>query len=55
VSNLKNCLYLSPCELLMLEAGSVARRQFGNPEEGECQPMEAVTKRLVKTQQVEKT
>jgi hypothetical protein len=32
-----------------------AQGQFGNPEEGECMPMEAVTRRLVKTQQDEKT
>jgi hypothetical protein len=26
-----------------------ARGQFGNPEEGECPPLEAVAKRLIKT------
>jgi hypothetical protein len=26
-----------------------AQGQFGKPEEGECQPLEAVTKSLVKT------
>jgi hypothetical protein len=29
--------------------------QFGNPEEGECPPLETITRRLVKTQQTEKT
>jgi hypothetical protein len=29
--------------------------QFGNPEEGEHPPLEAVTRRQVKTQQAEKT
>jgi hypothetical protein len=26
-----------------------ARRQFGNPKEGECPPLEGVTRELVKT------
>jgi hypothetical protein len=29
------------CELLLLEAGSWGRGQFGNPEEGERPPLEA--------------
>jgi hypothetical protein len=32
-----------------------ARRQFGNPQEGECPPLEAVTIRLVKAQKAHKT
>jgi hypothetical protein len=32
-----------------------ARRQFGKPEEGERLLLEAITRKLVKTQQVEKT
>jgi hypothetical protein len=32
---------------------SEAREQFGNPEEGEHPPLEAVTKGLVKTQLTE--
>jgi hypothetical protein len=38
------------CENLVAEA----RGQFGNPEEGERPPLEAVTRKLVKTQQTEK-
>jgi hypothetical protein len=32
------------CELLLLEAGSWGRGQFGNPEEGEYHPLKADTK-----------
>jgi hypothetical protein len=32
------------CELLLLEAGSWGREQFGNPEEGARPPLEAATK-----------
>jgi hypothetical protein len=32
-----------------------ARGQFGNPEKGERLPLEAFTRRLVKTQKTEKT
>jgi hypothetical protein len=32
-----------------------AQGQFGNPEEGERPPLEAVTRKLVKIQQAEKT
>jgi hypothetical protein len=39
------------CEKLVAEA----RGQFGNPEEEERPPLEAVTRKLVKTQQAEKT
>jgi hypothetical protein len=39
------------CEKLVAEAGG----QFGNPEEGERPQLEAVTRKLVKTQQAEKT
>jgi hypothetical protein len=39
------------CEKLLAEA----RGQFENPEEGERPPLEAVTSKLVKTQQTEKT
>jgi hypothetical protein len=43
-------LGFSCCELLVWEAGSWGRKQFGNPEEGKCQPFEAATKeQLVKT------
>jgi hypothetical protein len=38
------------CEQLVAET----RGQFGNPEEGECPLLEAVTRILVKTQQAEK-
>jgi hypothetical protein len=38
-------------EKLVAEAGD----RFGNPEEGEHPPLEAITRRLVKTQQAEKT
>jgi hypothetical protein len=34
----------SRCELLLLEAGSWGRGQFGNPEEGERSPFEVATK-----------
>jgi hypothetical protein len=45
----------SPCELLLLEAGSRGRGKFGNPEEGERPLLEPVTrKRLVKAQLSEK-
>jgi hypothetical protein len=39
------------CEKLVAEA----RGQFGNPEKRERPPLEAVTRRLVKPQQIEKT
>jgi hypothetical protein len=39
------------CEKLLAEA----RGQFGNPEEGERPPLEAVTRKRVKTQEAEKT
>jgi hypothetical protein len=39
------------CEKLVAEA----RGQFGNPEEGERSALEAVTRKLVKTQEAEKT
>jgi hypothetical protein len=32
-----------------------AQGQFGNPEEGECPPLEAVTRGPVEAQQTEKT
>jgi hypothetical protein len=32
-----------------------AQGQFENPEEGKCPPLEAVTRRLVRTQQAKKT
>jgi hypothetical protein len=35
-------------------AAAEARGQFGTPEEGECQPLEAVSKQPVKTQQADK-
>jgi hypothetical protein len=39
------------CEKLVAEV----REEFGNPEEGECPPLKAVTiQRLVKTQKAEK-
>jgi hypothetical protein len=34
---------------------AVSRGQVENPEEGESPPFEAVTRKLVKTQQAEKT
>jgi hypothetical protein len=42
-------------ELLLLEAGSLGRGQFRNLDEGECPPLEAVTRRLMKMQQAEET
>jgi hypothetical protein len=39
------------CDQLVAEA----RGQFGNPEEGEPTALEAVTRKLAKTQEVEKT
>jgi hypothetical protein len=36
-------------------AEAEARGQFGNTDEGEYQPLEAVTRRLIQTQQTEKT
>jgi hypothetical protein len=39
------------CENMVAEA----RGKFGNPEEGECLPLEAVTRRMVKRQQAEKS
>jgi hypothetical protein len=53
VSKLGTC-WGSACDLLLLEAGRWDREQFGNPEEGERPPLEAVTRRRVKTQQAEK-
>jgi hypothetical protein len=32
-----------------------SRREFGNPEKKECPSLEAVTRRLVKTELIEKT
>jgi hypothetical protein len=49
----KGLLRFSVCELLLLEAGSWGW-YFRNPEEGERLPLEAVTGKLVKTQQAEK-
>jgi hypothetical protein len=40
---------------LLWEAGSWGTGIVGNPEEGERPPLEAVTRRLVKTQHTEKT
>jgi hypothetical protein len=37
-------LRFSRCELLLCQAGSWGRRKFGNPEDGECPPLEAATK-----------
>jgi hypothetical protein len=56
VSELENCcgsvVVIFCCEKLL----AAVRGQFGNPEEGECPPLEAVTRqRLVKTEQTEKT
>jgi hypothetical protein len=49
VSELEDCCCC--CEKLVAEA----QGQFGNSEEGECPPLEALTRKLVKTQQAEKT
>jgi hypothetical protein len=55
VSELEDCcgsvLVSCCCYKLVAEAWG----QFGNPEEGEHPPLEAVTRKLVKTQQTEKT
>jgi hypothetical protein len=55
VSELEDCcgsiLVSCCCKKLVAEA----RGQCGNPEEGERPPLEAVTRRPVKTQQTEKT
>jgi hypothetical protein len=44
-------LRFSRCEKLVAEA----RGYFGNPEQTELPPLEAATRRLVKTQQAEET
>jgi hypothetical protein len=44
----------SPCELLLWEAGNWAWDQFWNSEEGVRPPLEAVTWKLMMTQQAEK-
>jgi hypothetical protein len=41
----RELLGFSRCEKIIAEA----RRQFGNPEEGERPPLEAVTRKLAKT------
>jgi hypothetical protein len=51
VTWLRDCcgsVLVSCCEKL-------ARGQFGNPEEGERPPLEAVARKLVKIQEAEKT
>jgi hypothetical protein len=48
-------LGLSRYEMLVLDASSRGRKQFGNPEEREYPLLEAVTRGLVKTQLTEKT
>jgi hypothetical protein len=46
----RELLRFSRCKVFLLEAGSWARGQFGNPEEGGRPPLKAATKqRLVKT------
>jgi hypothetical protein len=40
----RGLLRFSRCELLLSEARSCGRGQFGNPEEGERPPLEAATK-----------
>jgi hypothetical protein len=40
----RELLGFSSWELLLLESGSWSQGQFGNPEEGERQPLEAATK-----------
>jgi hypothetical protein len=42
-------------ELLLLEAGSWGRGQFGKSEEGERPPLEAISRKQLKTLQDEKT
>jgi hypothetical protein len=39
---------------LLWEADSWGQGEFGNPEEGNCPLLEAITKRLVKAEQAEK-
>jgi hypothetical protein len=48
-------LRYSRCELWLLETGSWGQGQIRNPEEGERPPLEAVTRRLVNTQEAEKS
>jgi hypothetical protein len=42
--SVRELLGFSRCELLLLDAGSGGRGQFGNPEEGERPPLEADSK-----------
>jgi hypothetical protein len=55
VNELEDCcgvvLVSCCCQKLLAEA----KKQFRNLEEGECPPLEEVTRKLVKTQQAEKT
>jgi hypothetical protein len=51
----RGLLWSSPGELLLLLSGNGGREPFGKPDDEERPPLEAVTRRLVKTQQAEKT
>jgi hypothetical protein len=51
VNELEDCWGSVVVKKLIAEA----RGQFGNPEEGERPPLKAVTRKLVKIQQDEKT
>jgi hypothetical protein len=51
----RGLLRLSPCELLLLEVGSRGKGELGTAEEEERPPLEAVTRKLSKTLQAEKT
>jgi hypothetical protein len=53
VIELKGLLQFTPCELLLSEAGSWGRGQFGNPEEVERKLLEAISRRVVKTKHAE--
>jgi hypothetical protein len=43
-SAVRELLRFSCCKLLLSQAGGRGRKQFGNPEEGECLPLEAAIK-----------
>jgi hypothetical protein len=55
LSEVKNILLLSECVSYSRVAVAEARGHFRNTKEGERPPLEAVTRKRVKTQQGEKT
>jgi hypothetical protein len=53
--SVRGLLWFSPVSCCCKKLAAVAQGQFGKPEEGECLPLEAVTRKLVKTEQAGKT